>query len=91
MSDLEEVMMEYIEISTHRTKVFYALKDGSRKPSDIARDVNLHINNVSYALKQLSEKELVYLLNPDIRKGRLYKLTDLGENIMEELNKKNNN
>ena len=90
MDDAEEIMLEYIRISKHREKVFRALKNGSKKPSDIAKETNLHINNVSSSLKQLTEKELVYLLNPEDKKGRLYKLTEIGEKLMKELNKKQN-
>ena len=85
MNDTEEILLEFIKISKHREKVFKSLKNGSKKPSDIAKDTGLHINNVSYSLKQLSEKELVYLLNPEDKKGRLYKLTELGEKLMKEL------
>ncbi|ADC47406.1 transcriptional regulator MarR family [Methanobrevibacter ruminantium M1] len=88
MSDFEEVMTEYIKISKHREKVFKTLKDGSKKPSDIARETNLNINSVSLSLKQLTEKELVYLLNPDDKKGRLYKLTEIGETIIKEFDEK---
>lgn len=84
MSDFEEIMTEYIKISKHREKVFKTLKDGSKKPSDIARETNLNINSVSLSLKQLTEKELVYLLNPEDKKGRLYKLTEIGETIIKE-------
>lgn len=88
MSDFEEVMVEYIKISKHREKVFKTLKNGSKKPSDIARETNLNINSVSLSLKQLTEKELVYLLNPDDKKGRLYKLTELGETLIKEFDEK---
>ena len=88
MNDSEEILLEFIKISKHREKVFRTLKNGSKKPSDIAKETGLHINNVSYSLKQLVAKELVYLLNPEDKKGRLYKLTEMGEKLMKELTKK---
>lgn len=88
MNDNEEIMLEYVRISKHREKVFLTLKNGSKKPSDIAKESGLHINNVSYSLKQLTERGLVYLLNPDDKKGRLYKLTEIGEKLIVEFNKK---
>ena len=85
MDDTIEVEIEFIRISSHREKVFKTLNETSKKPSDIARETGLHINNVSHSLKQLKERELVYLLNPEDKKGRLYKLTDLGEIVIKEL------
>ncbi len=85
MEDNIEILLEFIRISTHREKVFKTLNKESKKPSDIARETGLHINNVSHSLKQLKERELVYLLNPEDKKGRLYKLTDLGEIVIKEL------
>ncbi len=85
MDDKYEILTEYVNISKYRKKVFLALKDGSKKPSDIARETDLEINHVSYSLKQLTEKELVYLLNPEDRKGRLYKLTEDGRKIINEI------
>ena len=85
MDDKYEILTEYVNISKYRKKVFLALKDGSKKTSDIARETDLEINHVSYSLKQLTEKELVYLLNPEDRKGRLYKLTEDGRKIINEI------
>ena len=85
MEDKFEILIEYVNISKYRKKVFIALEDGSKKPSDIARETDLEINNVSYSLKQLTEKGLIYLLNPEDRKGRLYKLTDDGNKIIHEI------
>ncbi len=41
--------------------------------------------NVSLKLKDLSEKGLVTYINPDDRKGGIYKLTDRGNKALEEL------
>lgn len=85
MNDEDIVLIEYVKLSVNRTKVFKALKNDALKPTDIAEITDVHINTVSRSLKQLKEKNLVYLLNPKEKRGRLYKLTDKGKLISKEL------
>ena len=54
-------------------------------PSEISHETNIHNNNVSRALKQLKQNGLVYLINPDAKKGRLYRLTDEGMEVLKNL------
>lgn len=54
-------------------------------PSEIADENNIRITQISAALRDLKEKELVKCLNENIRKGRLYEITDLGLMILKTL------
>lgn len=54
-------------------------------PSAIAEDIGLRTNHVSNVLKDLKENNLVVCLNETARKGRLYKNTDLGLEILKFL------
>ena len=47
----------------------------------------MRITQISNALHDLKEKEIVFCLNEDNIKGRLYKNTNLGLELLEELNK----
>ena len=40
---------------------------------------------MSATLRQLKEHELVECINPEVRKGRLYRLTKKGELLIENL------
>ena len=55
------------------------------RPSQIAILTEIHISSVSKCLRQLREKELIYLLNPDFHIGRLYGMTEKGEYIVKFL------
>lgn len=79
------ILVEYIKISPNREKVIKALDGNILKPSDISKRINIHINTVSKSLKQLKEHDLVYLLNPDTKRGRLYKLTEKGNNVLSHM------
>ena len=80
-------MIEYIKTSPNREKVVRILDNEILKPTDISKKANIHVNTVSKSLKQLKTHELVTLLNPDKKRGRLYKLTDKGSNVITNMQK----
>ena len=77
--------MSYVKISTYRTKVMKSLDDEVKMPSQIAKDSNILQNHISAVLRQLKEHELVECINPEVKKGRLYRLTEKGENIVKNI------
>lgn len=83
MKDSEKITVEFIKLSKNREKVLRALDGETLKPTDISKKTNIHRNNVSQILSQLREKELVRLLNPENKRGRLYELTEYGEEILK--------
>lgn len=82
MKDSEKIIIEFIKLSKNREKIFKALDGETLKPTDISKKTGIHRNNVSRILSQLREKELVRLLNPENKRGRLYELTEYGEEIL---------
>ena len=54
-------------------------------PSEIANEININTSQVSAALSDLKKKDLVICVNEEVRKGRLYKCTDLGKEILKKL------
>lgn len=52
-------------------------------PSQIAKKVDLRINQVSTLLKGLKEKELVECINEEEKMGRFYKLTEKGKAVLK--------
>ena len=87
LSDEMLKMISYVKISTYRTKVMKSLDDEVKIPSQIAKDSDILQNHISAVLRQLKEHEMVECINPEVRKGRLYRLTDKGEEIVKELNR----
>ena len=77
--------MSYVKISTYRTKVMKSLDDEVKIPSQIAKDSDILQNHISAVLRQLKEHELVECINPEVRKGRLYRLTNKGEEVVTSL------
>ena len=77
--------MSYVEISKYRSKVMKALEDDVKIPSQIAKDSEIRQNHISKVLSELKAHELVECINPEVRKGRLYRLTDKGDEIVKNL------
>ena len=86
--DLSNEMLKeygYVTASKYRTKVMKSLDGEAKIPSQIAKDTDIMQNHMSATLKQLREHKLVECINPEVRKGRLYRLTDNGEKIINKL------
>ena len=75
----------YVKKSTYRTKVIKSLDGKVKMPSQIAKDADIVQNNVYTTLKQLKEHGLIECVNSEVRKGKLYKLTENGEIIVKNL------
>lgn len=61
--------------------------DGEVKiPSEIANDTEIFQNHISNTLRQLKEHKLIECINPEVRKGRLYRLTEKGKTVSKNIN-----
>ena len=85
LSDEMLAEISYVQISQYRTKVMKTLKDDVKMPSQIARDSDIRQNHISKVLAELKARELVECINPEVRKGRLYRHTDKGEEVVKNL------
>lgn len=68
------------------TKVMKSLEGDVKYPTDIAKDSEIRPNHISKVLSELKTHELVECINPEVRKGRLYRLTDKGEEVTKNIN-----
>ena len=87
LSDEILTEMSYVNISTYRTKVMKCLDGEVKMPSEIAKDSGIRNNHISKVLSELKAHELAECINPEVRKGRLYRLTDKGDAIVKNLDK----
>ncbi|MCI7291356.1 MAG: transcriptional regulator [Methanobrevibacter woesei] len=85
LSDELLIEISYVNISKYRTKVMKSLDGEVLIPSQIAKDSGVRTNHISKVLSELKAHELVECINPEVRKGRLYRLTDLGKVIVKKI------
>lgn len=75
----------YVVASDHRTKVLEALAEKPKTPTQISEETSMYLSHVSSTLSDLKKKNLAKCLTPELEKGKLYTLTEEGENILDEI------
>ena len=51
-------------------------------PSQIAKDAEIFQNHISNVLRQLREHEIIECVNPEVKQGRMYIITEKGERVL---------
>lgn len=82
---MSDEILNYVNKSSYRVKVLKALGEDAKMPKEIASDSGILQNHISNVLRQLKEKDIVECINPEVRKGRLYRLSDNGLNLLNDL------
>jgi len=85
LSDEMLTEISYVQISKYREKVMKSLEGEVKIPSQIAKDSDIRVNHISKVLSELKAHELIECINPEVRKGRLYRHTDKGEQVVKNL------
>lgn len=80
---LEE--LSFIKASSYRKKVLKSLLEYPKTPTQIADETKIYRNNISNTLKELKQYNIVECINPEVRNGRLYRLTETGEDVVKNL------
>ncbi|MDD2286747.1 MAG: winged helix-turn-helix domain-containing protein [Paludibacter sp.] len=79
--------MSYVKSSKYRYSIVLLLYGNILTPSEIQQKLNIRLNHVSLHLKELRDMNIVVCLNEDAKKGRLYELSDLGNELYNYINK----
>jgi DNA-binding MarR family transcriptional regulator len=70
--------------SEPRVVVLKALNEHAHTPSGIADDRGVRLEYVSRALGELADEGLVECRNPEAHKGRIYTVTQDGEEVLRK-------
>jgi DNA-binding HxlR family transcriptional regulator len=76
----------FIKGSKYREIIMYEIGNNFKMPKEISKSKNIHLSEVSRALKGLKEKEIVEVINPNAKKSRIYQLTPKGKELLKILN-----
>lgn len=85
LSDEELDLYGYVSSSKRRVSVITTLKDNPMTPKQVAEKTDIRLNHVSNVLSELAEESLVRCINPDRKRGRVYKLTNTGNVVAEKV------
>lgn len=76
----------FVISSMYREKVLEHLRSvdvNGDTPTGISNNTGMGANNVSKILKDLNNKGLIVCINPEAKKGRIYRLTSTGEKVLD--------
>lgn len=74
-----------VHISAYRHKTVQSLKDDVKTPTEISNDTGIRRNHMSNVLRDLKDNGVVECVNEEAKRGRLYRLTSLGDEIADNL------
>jgi predicted transcriptional regulator len=70
-----------------RRETLASLENGPKTPSRIAEESGENLSHISRALKELATRNLVECMTPQQSKNRIYRITDKGHRVLNELDK----
>ena len=82
---MDEETFNHVTNSSYRIRVVKAIGTDVKMPKEIANDSGILLNHISNVLRDLKENDLVECLNPNLRKGRLYRLSEEGLEVLDNL------
>lgn len=85
MEDKLREEINYVKRSEYRLRVMKSLDGEVKIPSEIAKDAQIFQNHISNTLRQLREHNLIECINPEVKRGRLYRHTDKGKQVVNNL------
>ena len=85
MDDETLIKLAYIDISSYRRKAAKTLKDDVKTPTRVAEDTGIRRNHISKVLRELKEAGVAECINEEAHRVRLYRLTSVGDEIVDEL------
>ncbi len=77
----------FVISSNYRKKVLKAL-DTEKQPSELSKELNINKTHISRTLNELESKGMIKCLNPNLKKGKLYVISDYGKEILKEVKKR---
>jgi DNA-binding MarR family transcriptional regulator len=74
-----------VKASTIKLEILKLLLNNALTPKDISETIGKHLSQVSRSLKAMEERGIVQCVTPQLRKGRLYTITEKGKDLMEKI------
>lgn len=84
MDDIDIDLISFLKSSKFRYDILKLMEKNILTPSEISKNANIRFSYVSKLLNELVDKKLVVCMNTESKRARLYKITDLGKNILTQ-------
>ncbi len=73
-----------VHASSYRIKVLSKLAETPRMPTQLSKELDIKMSHISRTLRELVNLGLVESLTPEVRKSRVYGITNLGIEVLEK-------
>ena len=77
--------LAYVKCSKNRMDVVKSIGNTLKIPSEIAKEMNLRVNQISAILRDLKDEEICICINEHKKVDRLYQLTPKGLEVYKFL------
>ena len=75
----------FVMASEYRKEVVRKLDKSPTIPVNLSRLTGIHLSHISNTLEELKNENIVVCINPKRKKGRVYRLTNIGNWIAKRL------
>ncbi|PIR39933.1 MAG: transcriptional regulator [Candidatus Zambryskibacteria bacterium CG10_big_fil_rev_8_21_14_0_10_34_34] len=75
--------VSFVISSSYREKVLNGL-NVPKIPSKLSKEIGINKAHVSRALSELLNKKMIKCLTPEIKKGKIFLITDYGKTIIKK-------
>jgi len=80
-------LVSFVKASEVRKKILRNLREGQQTPTGLKNRCGETMPRISSVLKELEKYGLIKNLTPNVRKGKIFKITELGKEILEKVEK----
>jgi len=74
-----------VKASKYRSLILERLAEKDYLPKDLEKETGIKFSHVSRTLKELEQWKLIKCKNPKLKKGKIYKATRLGKDIVKNI------
>ena len=83
---LDDNLIGFLKSGLHRLEILKIIMDKEPlTPKEISQVINVHFSQGSRTLLELEKEGLIECTTPNRKKGRIYRITKEGKNVLHEL------
>ncbi len=80
---IDDNLIGFVKSGKYRIPLLKLIHSGLLTPSEMADVLEISISQTSRTLKELSDNELVACKTPERNKGKIYRITETGDTLLD--------
>lgn len=74
-----------VHASSYRMKILLKLLERPKTPTQLSKELNIKISHISRTLSELVKLGLAETLAPELRKSKMYRITNTGKEVLTKV------